>query len=118
MLGLLSIPWTMTAELFPTEIRGLAQGVVLSVAHLSMWCAVQLYPTLVELLQGGAGIQWFFAVVSLSASLFVFILLPETHNKPLIEIENYFNDNFIYLCQKKPSVPAQTELSNVLINKC
>lgn len=40
-------------------------------------------------------IQWFFAGVSVGASIFVWLLLPETHGKKLSEIEEYFHNNFL-----------------------
>lgn len=43
MVGLLTIPWTMTAELFPTEIRGLGHSLSYSMANFLMFCAVQSY---------------------------------------------------------------------------
>lgn len=43
MIGLLTIPWTMTAELFPNEIRGIAHSISYSMANLLMFLAVQVY---------------------------------------------------------------------------
>lgn len=43
MLGLLTIPWTMTAELFPTDIRGIAHSLSYSMANLLMFAAIQSY---------------------------------------------------------------------------
>nr|CAD7607170.1 unnamed protein product [Timema genevievae] len=57
MLGLLSIPWTMTAELFPTEIRGLAHSIAISVANLLMFVSIQTYLTTVDALGGPAQLQ-------------------------------------------------------------
>ncbi|XP_066995155.1 facilitated trehalose transporter Tret1-2 homolog isoform X2 [Anabrus simplex] len=101
MIGLLSIPWTMTAELFPTEIRGIAHGIVISVAHVIMFGAVHSYRSLTSFLGGAHGVQWFFAAVSLVGSLFVWLFLPETHGVALKDFENYFNNNTLYIGQKK-----------------
>lgn len=43
MIGMLTIPWTMTAELFPTEIRGLGHSFAFSMANVLMFVAVQSY---------------------------------------------------------------------------
>lgn len=43
MIGLLTIPWTMTAELFPTDIRGLGHSISYSMANVLMFIAVQCY---------------------------------------------------------------------------
>ncbi|XP_023247645.1 facilitated trehalose transporter Tret1-like, partial [Copidosoma floridanum] len=46
MIGMLTIPWTMTAELFPTEIRGMAHSISFSMANILMFIAVQNYRNL------------------------------------------------------------------------
>ncbi|XP_066596393.1 facilitated trehalose transporter Tret1-2 homolog isoform X2 [Prorops nasuta] len=95
MIGMLTIPWTMTAELFPTEIRGVAHSISYSMANLLMFAALQSYRSLQSFLGGSYAVQWFFAGVSLSATVFVWLLLPETHGKKLSEIEEYFHNNFL-----------------------
>ncbi|XP_058800442.1 facilitated trehalose transporter Tret1-like isoform X2 [Phymastichus coffea] len=95
MVGLLTIPWTMTAELFPTEIRELAHAISYSIANILMFTAVQSYRQLVWLVGGSHAIQWFFAGVSIGAAVYVWLLLPETHDKKLSEIEDYFHGNLL-----------------------
>lgn len=101
MLGLLPIPWTMTAELFPIEIRGVAHSIAYSSANILMFAAVQCYEGLMSTFNGAAGVQFFFAVISICGMLYTFVFVPETHKKKLTEIEEYFNHNLIYLGQKK-----------------
>lgn len=95
MVGMLTIPWTMTAELFPTEIRGIAHSISYSLANLLLFAALQSYRSLQDLLGGSYAVQWFFAGISIGAAAFVWLLLPETHGKKLSEIENYFKNNFL-----------------------
>ncbi|XP_076634429.1 facilitated trehalose transporter Tret1 isoform X1 [Colletes latitarsis] len=95
MVGMLTIPWTMTAELFPTEIRGIAHSISYSIANMLMFAALQSYRSLQSFLGGSYAVQWFFAGVSLGAVVFVWLLLPETHGKKLSEIEEYFQNNFL-----------------------
>jgi MFS family permease len=102
MIGLLSIPWTMTAELFPTEIRGLAHGITISVAHIVMFVSIQCYRDLRDLLGGAHALQWFFAAMAFGAVVFVYVFLPETHGRKLAEIEEYFKENTIFICRKTP----------------
>lgn len=101
MIGLLPIPWTMTAELFPIEIRGIAHSFAYSTGNLLMFAAIQMYWTLDDWFNGAAGVQWFFSVVSIMASIYTFVLLPETHGKKLSDITKYFNTNTIYLGSNK-----------------
>ena len=42
-IGVDLVPWTMTAELFPADIRVGSQGLVLSLAHVIMFLALQVY---------------------------------------------------------------------------
>uniref|UniRef100_A0A8D8FX92 Facilitated trehalose transporter Tret1 n=3 Tax=Culex pipiens TaxID=7175 RepID=A0A8D8FX92_CULPI len=90
MIGLLTIPWTMTAELFPTEIRGIGHSLSYSMANLLMFFAVQSYRSMNDFLGGSHAVQWLFAVVSVLGFLYALIFLPETHGKSLAEIEAYF----------------------------
>lgn len=108
MIGLLSIPWTMTAELFPTEIRGLAHGITISVAHILMFVSIQCYRDMRDLLGGAHALQWFFAAMALGGVIFVYIFLPETHGKKLAEIEEYFKENTIYIRRKVPIQRTET----------
>lgn len=101
MIGLLPIPWTMTAELFPLEIRGVAQSISYAIANILMFLAVQSYPSLTNLLGGIVYAQWFFAVISLIGLVYVFAFLPETHGKKLNDIVEYFVDNTLYLTSRK-----------------
>ncbi|XP_015439249.1 PREDICTED: facilitated trehalose transporter Tret1-like isoform X1 [Dufourea novaeangliae] len=97
MVGMLTIPWTMTAELFPSEIRGIAHSISFSIANLLMFAALQSYRSLQDFLGGAYAVQWFFAGVSIGAAVFVWVMLPETHGKKLSEIEQYFHNNFLAL---------------------
>lgn len=90
MFGLLTIPWTMTAELFPTAIRGIAHSISYSVANVLMFFAIQSYRPMLYLLGGAHAVQWLFAGVSLSGLLFALFFLPETHGKKLKDIEDHF----------------------------
>nr|XP_022901994.1 facilitated trehalose transporter Tret1-2 homolog [Onthophagus taurus]XP_022901995.1 facilitated trehalose transporter Tret1-2 homolog [Onthophagus taurus] len=101
MIGLLPIPWTMSAELFPLEIRGVAQSLSYSIANTLMFAAIQSYYPLERLFGGAAGVQFFFGVMALAGLVYSFVFQPETHGKKLTDIVEYFNENTIYLLAKK-----------------
>ncbi|XP_055385969.1 facilitated trehalose transporter Tret1-2 homolog isoform X2 [Condylostylus longicornis] len=101
MIGLLSIPWTMTAELFPTEIRGIGHSLSYSMANILMFIAIQSYRTISEFLGGAYAVQWMFACVSVIGFFFALIFMPETHGKKLSEIEEYFRNGGSYNKNKK-----------------
>ncbi|KAF5284232.1 hypothetical protein FQR65_LT00232 [Abscondita terminalis] len=97
MVGLLSIPWTIIAEMFPLAIRGVAHSIVYSFANLIMFVAIQSYFNLDKLLGGSSGTQFFFAIVSLGGLVYSYVFLPETHKMKLADIEKYFINHTTYL---------------------
>ncbi|KAI4454778.1 facilitated trehalose transporter tret1-2 -like protein [Holotrichia oblita] len=101
MMGLLPIPWIMTAELFPLEIRGMAQSISYGTANILMFLAVQSYPSLANLLGGVVHTQWFFAAICLIGLVYVFVSMPETHGKKLNDIVEYFVHNTFYITSQK-----------------
>lgn len=132
MIGLLTIPWTMTAELFPNEIRGIAHSISYSMANLLMFFAVQSYRWrllsenhsdekwieqenlnfrgLTDILGGPHAIQYFFAGVSIIGFFFGLVFLPETFGKKLSDIEKHFSS-------KKPTKPKRTKQTNGVNNR-
>lgn len=64
MVGMLTIPWTMTAELFPTEIREIAHSISYSIANILMFVAVQSYRNLTEFLGGEFGYLHFVITIN------------------------------------------------------
>jgi len=58
MIGLLPIPWTMTAELFPIEIKGVAHSIAYSVNNFILFASVQMFYPLEDWFGGIVGIQW------------------------------------------------------------
>ncbi|XP_072383261.1 facilitated trehalose transporter Tret1-like [Diabrotica undecimpunctata] len=113
MIGFLPIPWTMMAELFPLEIRGVANSIAYSIGNLLMFAAIQSFWGLVDVFHGFAGVQWFFAVVALFASVYTYIFVPETHRKKLSEITSYFQTSTgIYILSQKKSPRKSATPSN------
>lgn len=113
IFGILTLPWTMNAEMFPQKIRGVAQGLATGILHVFMFVTIQNYQNMEDLL-GSAGLQWFFGVISLLAVVYICVFVPETHNKSLLQIENYFLTNTVYLrrkisgsCTEIPKLPAE-----------
>jgi MFS family permease len=88
-LGLLIIPWTCIAELFPIKYKGNFGGLVVAIAYVLMSLILKIFPFLLE----SVDISIIFAAFgtsSLACCIFVFFYLPETHRKTFTEIENYF----------------------------
>ncbi|XP_034251010.1 facilitated trehalose transporter Tret1-like [Thrips palmi] len=114
--GLMTVPWTMPAELYPDHLRDAGQSFTVFSADLLMFSVLQLYPTLLNGLQfgevtGTVGIQWFFAAVSLANVVFVVVFLPETHGRSLQELQEHYQLNTMWLWRTKTR-PADTESGN------
>ncbi|KAF5284230.1 hypothetical protein FQR65_LT00230 [Abscondita terminalis] len=96
-IGFMVIPFSIQAEVFPLAIRGVAHSIVSGTANFIVFCALQSYFPLKDILGGSYGIQWFYGVMGLGGAIFVFAFMPETHNKKLSEIEDYFWKHTTYL---------------------
>lgn len=90
VMGLVTLPWTMTGELFPLENLGLSQGLIIALANILMFASIKTHPFLKDILGSEHTTMWLFAGLSLGSVLFVFLLVPETHKKTLLEIQDYF----------------------------
>nr|XP_023014782.1 facilitated trehalose transporter Tret1-like isoform X1 [Leptinotarsa decemlineata] len=88
-LGFLPIPFAVTAELFPSKIRGTATGLTSGLGYVFNFAAVKVYPDIVYFF-GRKGVFSCYGVVALLGTVFVVTLLPETKGKSLQEIEAYF----------------------------
>ncbi|KAK3923738.1 Facilitated trehalose transporter Tret1 [Frankliniella fusca] len=108
-LGWQVVPWSMMAELFPHQVRGLAQPLNSATAHILMFAMLQAYPVISELVGGAAGIQFLFAAFSVLGGVFVFVFLPETRGRTLQEIEDYFQNNVVYVTERRRRRAARRE---------
>lgn len=88
-LGLLTLPFTMLAEMYPQRYRGLASGLTTCVLFITSFVFTKLYPTMVNQL-GSVNLFGFYGAVSLSSVLYVWYLLPETKGKTLEQIADLF----------------------------
>lgn len=100
-MGLLSVPWTMTAEMYPMHVRGVMQGMSVCIAHVIMFGVIKSYYTLLAWLGGVAGLLLFYSAVCVVGLVFLYVFLPETHNKTLEEIADYFAHNSVYITRRK-----------------
>jgi hypothetical protein len=100
-IGLLSIPWTMTAEMYPLEVRGVMQGATVCVAHILMFAVIKSFYWMLNVFNGTQGVQLFFGGVCLVGFVFLYLFLPETHKKTVEEITDYFENNTVYILRRK-----------------
>ncbi|XP_049845304.1 facilitated trehalose transporter Tret1-2 homolog isoform X2 [Schistocerca gregaria] len=88
-IGFLTLPWAMIGELFPADVRGLASGLTTCMAYVFSFVALKIYPDMLRAFTK-QGVFFFYGAVSLLGTIYVILFLPETKNKTLAEIEEYF----------------------------
>ncbi|KAF5284936.1 hypothetical protein FQA39_LY16891 [Lamprigera yunnana] len=96
-VGVMFIPIIVASEVFPVAIRGVSQSLVSAIAHLLMFSILQSYYALDEAFGGSSGIQYFFAVMCIVGLVFSYLFMPETRNKKLSLIEEYFVNNTMFI---------------------
>merc|ERR550539_613374 len=87
--GLCSVPLLYTAELFPTELRGLLSGFTVSFAAAATMVTHLLFPV-VERALLPHGMVWLSAAACVAALLLVLTCIPETRHKELGDIPAKF----------------------------
>lgn len=87
--GLLTMSFTMVAEVYPQDVRGLASGLTTSFGFVICFLVLKLYPTMV-IAVGDVSVFIFFGIISLISVAFMYFYLPETKGKSLEEIEQMF----------------------------
>jgi sugar porter (SP) family MFS transporter len=81
--------WTLVPEIFPNNIRGTAMIVPVLTQWVANAVVVLLFPAALHRL-GQATTFGFLAAVSLAQAIFTWRYVPETKNRPLEEIEQFW----------------------------
>jgi MFS family permease len=81
--------WTLVAEIFPNDLRGTAMAVPVLTQWIANAAVVLFFPLAFN--QIGKAITFgFLAMMALAQAIFTWFFVPETKNKPLEEIEEYW----------------------------
>lgn len=88
-VGISSIPFALSGELFPFEYRGLGSGISILALSMNFFVAVKCFP----MLNGSIGLPLTYilyaSVVTICLSV-VWFMLPETKDRTLQDIEDVF----------------------------
>ncbi|XP_055846327.1 uncharacterized protein LOC129912201 [Episyrphus balteatus] len=87
--GLWALPFVICSEIFPQNIRGACCGVTDGFAYFMSFVTIKLFPTMIDEM-GSGNVFAFYGVTALLTALFMFLCIPETKDKTLHEIEEYF----------------------------
>ncbi|XP_011346550.1 facilitated trehalose transporter Tret1 isoform X2 [Ooceraea biroi] len=89
--GFLVIPWAMIGELYPTKYVSVLGPLTTFFACVFNFGALQLYPTMVT--QDETATIYFYCLISVVATFYLTIALPETRGKTKQQIEEAFRRN-------------------------
>ncbi|XP_033349895.1 facilitated trehalose transporter Tret1-2 homolog isoform X1 [Bombus vosnesenskii] len=100
-MGLMTFPGLMVAELLPQRARGIGGGCNFFFFNLFIFIVTKSFPAV----RDAVGITGIFAIFGISAlleAIFVYVALPETKNRTLQEIEDYFQqDNLLWITRSR-----------------
>lgn len=84
--GLGTAVWVCLAELFPNRIRGRAMSIATMVLWISVSCVTATFLSLIKVFTA-AGVFLGYALLCVASFAYIFLMLPETKNRTLEEIE-------------------------------
>jgi Sugar (and other) transporter len=111
--GFMCMPGIMIGELLPAKIRGQVAGYIFSLFNITLFLVAKVFPFAKQVLKT-QGCFMVFGISSLVASLMLYLMLPETKEQSLGEIEDYFNQkNWLWFKRSrtstKPTPPTKVE---------
>ncbi|XP_076748724.1 facilitated trehalose transporter Tret1-2 homolog [Xylocopa sonorina] len=100
-VGLMTLIGLMISELLPQKARGIGGGLNYFFINTVIFIIIKIYPMLNNAI-GITGIFVIFAIFALLETIFIYIALPETRNRTLQEIEDYFQqDNLLWITRSR-----------------
>ncbi|XP_050058357.1 facilitated trehalose transporter Tret1-like isoform X1 [Aphis gossypii] len=87
--GVACIPWMLIGEVFPNKSRGIATGVCAGMSYLLLFALTKSYLT-VEMFLSIEYSMCLFGCIGIFGLIYLYFYLPETENKTLLEIEEFF----------------------------
>lgn len=83
------LTFVVVAEIFPTQVRGRAMSVAIFFLWIAVFAVSQTFPMLQSSI-GEAHTFWLYMLMSVIAFVFVWRMVPETKEKTLEEIEQFW----------------------------
>ncbi|XP_074027457.1 facilitated trehalose transporter Tret1-like [Leptinotarsa decemlineata] len=84
--GLSGLPWTVTSEIFPSNIMSIAFSLGSFSCFMSSFLVTLGFPILLER-HGMAHCFWFFSVCMALSTCFIYCLIPETKGRTSLELQ-------------------------------
>ncbi|KAF0763767.1 facilitated trehalose transporter Tret1-like [Aphis craccivora] len=84
-----TLPWMLISEIFPNKSRGVAAGSCAALSYFLMFILTKTYLT-IEIILTLEYTMLLFGGIGIFGLIYLYLYLPETENKTLLEIEEYF----------------------------
>lgn len=86
-LGIGPLPWTVSSELFPSNIKSTASSIMSMTCWTMSFLVTKFFPSSNETLGRGPTF-WVFGGFSFLSGMFCIVYVPETNRKTFLEIQN------------------------------
>ncbi|MDU0968368.1 MAG: MFS transporter [Actinomycetaceae bacterium] len=88
-----TVHWIILSEIFPSQIRGAAQGVAIGTLWAFNGIVAFVFPIMMEKL-GGSGTYLLFGLINIAAFCFYWKVVPETKTYSLEELETHLQQRY------------------------
>ncbi|VVC43199.1 Hypothetical protein CINCED_3A012734 [Cinara cedri] len=88
-MGVLTVPWTLVSEVYPNEAKGFASSLTTSIFYILTFLGTKVFLNVQNAL-GLYNTFFMFGALSFAGLIYLYNYLPETANKTLLEIEEFF----------------------------
>ncbi|XP_008475505.1 facilitated trehalose transporter Tret1-like isoform X1 [Diaphorina citri] len=106
--GMISLPWMLLSEIFPIPIRGLACGVCAALNSIISFLATKTYVN-THAWFGLHGTLCFYSFVAGVGFVYMYFYLPETEDRTLQEITDFFLGNGTARDFKRPKTKRKNK---------
>lgn len=105
-LGFFLLPGLMVGELLPTNVRGLCGGYIFCLFNAVLFGFSKAYPAMIDTI-GIAGAFGLFGASATLATIVLYLMLPETKGKTLLQIEQYYQkSNLLWVTRNKTTTDS------------
>lgn len=109
-IGLATVPFAITSEIFPTNIKSKATCIIQIFAALMTFAVTKLYQVVADNL-GNYIAFWAFGILSIAGVVFILIMLPETKGQSFASIQER-----LYSKRKVMFVKKGENIANINLN--
>jgi len=89
-IGYGTLIWVVTAELLPPRVRAMANSFIICFAFITGFIVAKTFVDLIQSDLHESGTFWLYGGICFVGGVFTLIFVPETRNKSIEEIQDYF----------------------------